>query len=334
MIFLTGWLNVALQNLVSLQHIDLRYSKNLKEIPDLSCAMNLETMYLDHCETLVEIPSFIKHLHKLSVLDLSECKKLSKLPNSICNLKSLESLNLSGCSQLETFPDIFEKMENLELLDLNGTGITQLPSSIEFLVGLLELRLDNCINLSKLPDNLWRLTSLDCLEISNPNPVTLSLPKFPSLVDFCYLQYLRLNDLHIVEIPEDLGCLFSLERLELCGNDFETIPASIKHLTNMKELFFGHCKRLQSLPELPAEIERLSVDHCTSLKILNGNPFFNARLSGRYTFVDCFELDQQVIIQHVGKKYDKILQQQDNKVCLLRFLIFVSNNVKYDYCNE
>lgn len=270
-----------LQNLVSLKELDLAYCKNLKEIPDLSHAINLESINFFKCESLAEIPSSIEHLNKLKSLGLCGCKNLRKLPVNICKLNSLEQLFLDGCSELETFPDILETMESLEVLNLSNAATKGLPTSIKLLV---------------------RLKRLGWTKFGNqiPDPMALSVSLSA--------------DLRVVEIPQGIGCLCLLEYLDLSGHDFESIPASIEQLCRLKELKLNYCLRLQSLPELPANLERLDAHQCSSLKLLYNRPFFKARLSGQYIFTDCFKLNTQLIIPQLALEYNQIFQQQEKQV--------------------
>lgn len=84
------------QNLVNLKEIDLSYSRQLKKLPDLSQARNLENLLLKACSSLVETHSSIQYLSKLVTLDMSICKTLNSLPSSLCKLISLQRLYLSG----------------------------------------------------------------------------------------------------------------------------------------------------------------------------------------------------------------------------------------------
>ncbi|XP_020872727.1 disease resistance protein RML1A isoform X2 [Arabidopsis lyrata subsp. lyrata] len=116
----------GIQPLANLKKIDLGYSFNLKEIPNLSKATNLETLKLIGCESLVVLPSSIRNLHKLEMLDASGCSKLQVIPTNI-DLASLEEVKMDNCSRLRSFPDI---SRNIEYLSVAGTKIKEFPASI------------------------------------------------------------------------------------------------------------------------------------------------------------------------------------------------------------
>ncbi|KAK9181035.1 hypothetical protein WN944_024172 [Citrus x changshan-huyou] len=127
------------KNLAVLKRLNLSYSKQLFEIPDLSLALNLEQLNLEGCTSLFEIHSSIQHLNKLVILNLGLCTSLKSLPTGI-NLDSLKELYLGGCSNLKRFPEI---SCNIEDLDLKETAIEELPSSIGNLSRLVDLDLTN-----------------------------------------------------------------------------------------------------------------------------------------------------------------------------------------------
>ena len=79
--------------------MDLCYSRDLTELPDLSTATNLEDLILRNCSSLVRIPCSIENATNLQILDLSDCSNLVELP-SIGNATELEELNLNNCSSL------------------------------------------------------------------------------------------------------------------------------------------------------------------------------------------------------------------------------------------
>ncbi|KAK9178009.1 hypothetical protein WN943_027199 [Citrus x changshan-huyou] len=209
------------KNLAVLKRLNLSYSKQLFEIPDLSLALNLEQLNLEGCTSLFEIHSSIQHLNKLVILNLGLCTSLKSLPTGI-NLDSLKELYLGGCSNLKRFPEI---SCNIEDLDLKETAIEELPSSIGNLSRLVDLDLTNCSGLKSVSSRLCNLKSLRRLNLSG-----------------C---------LKLEKLPEEIGNLESLEYLNLAEKDFEKIPSSMKQLSKLSDLRLQNCKRLQSLPELP-----------------------------------------------------------------------------------
>ena len=136
-----------LQNLVNLKEIDLSYSEDLIEIPNLSEAENLESISLSGC----------KSLHKLHV-----------------HSKSLRAMELDGCSSLKEFSVTSEKMTKL---NLSYTNISELSSSIGHLVSLEKLYLRGT-NVESLPANIKNLSMLTSLRLDGCRKL-MSLPELP-----------------------------------------------------------------------------------------------------------------------------------------------------------
>ncbi|KAL6126573.1 hypothetical protein ACLB2K_074620 [Fragaria x ananassa] len=65
-----------------------------------------------------------------------------------------------------------------------------------------------------------------------------------------------------------LGSLSTLQCLELGGNNFVTLPASLHLLSNLVYINVENCKRLEQLPDLPLNDELyVETSNCTSLKV-------------------------------------------------------------------
>ncbi|RVW15078.1 TMV resistance protein N [Vitis vinifera] len=122
----------------------------------------------------------------------------------------------------------------------------------------------------------------------------LRLPSFSSLYS---LKVLNISHCNLSEgaLPSDLGSLPSLERLDLSGNSFITIPASLSGLSQLRSLTIEYCKSLQSLPELPSSIERLNAHSCTSLETFScSSSAYTSKKFGdlRLNFTNCFRLGE------------------------------------------
>ncbi|CAH8257608.1 unnamed protein product [Arabidopsis lyrata] len=141
------------QRLINLKVMDLRYSENLKELPNLSKATNLELSI----GNLVDLPSSIGNLRMLKTLCLQGCSKVKVLPINI-TLDSLEELDVTGCSQLKSFPEI---STNIESLMLCGTLIKAFPLSIKSWSRLHDLRITYCEELEEFPHALDIITELE-----------------------------------------------------------------------------------------------------------------------------------------------------------------------------
>ncbi|CAG7888197.1 unnamed protein product [Brassica rapa] len=137
--------------------MDMSYSVKLKDVPNVSNATNLETLILNGCESLVEIPTWFKNLSRLTHLKMVGCKKLKDLPTNI-NMESLYHLDLSHCTQLKTFPEISTR---IGYLDLENTGIEEVPSSIRSWPDFAKLSMRGCKSLRMFPDVLDSMEELN-----------------------------------------------------------------------------------------------------------------------------------------------------------------------------
>ncbi|XP_050254078.1 TMV resistance protein N-like [Quercus robur] len=206
-------------NLGELRLIDLSDSQNLIEMPDLSGAPKLKQLIFRHCTRLYKIHASIEDLKQLIGLDLNGCKCLGSLPHKI-SLEALEILDLGGCSRLKKFPEIVGNMSRLSKLCLSGTAIKDLPLSVEHLTGLIELDLRDCKNLSSLSNACCCLMSLKILTLSGCSKLD--------------------------ELPENLGNIEGLEKLDVSGTAITRLPLSVVHLKNLKLLSLRGCVGLSS----------------------------------------------------------------------------------------
>ncbi|EXC10454.1 Putative disease resistance protein [Morus notabilis] len=202
----------GVQHLGNLKRINLSYSERLSRIPDLSRARNIESINLESCRSLLELPSYVSNLDKLTSLnlkgcsslrncyafprnikslDVRNCTKLQTLPNNVCDLEHLWYLNLSGCCQLVNFPEISRPMKRLEYLKLKRTSIIELPGSIKNLLGLKVLSLKMCKNLQALPSSISCISTLQKLKLCHCSNLK-SLPKLPTSVSWVDARYCSL----------------------------------------------------------------------------------------------------------------------------------------------
>ncbi|KAL1195799.1 Disease resistance protein RPS6 [Cardamine amara subsp. amara] len=229
----------GVQPLTCLKDINLRGSKELREIPDLSLTTNLETLNLGYCSSLVELPSSFRYLNKLMKLDMERCIKLETLPSGI-NLKSLNCLALNGCTRLRSFPDI---STNISLLYINRTSIEEIPTNLR-VENLVDLHMEE-MKSGKLWNGmqLTRLMTMLSLSLAT-NAKTLYLSDIPNLI----------------ELPSFLWKLNKLTELGItnCTN-LEILPTGI-NLESLDVLNFSGCSRLRSFPDISCNISTLLLD--------------------------------------------------------------------------
>ncbi|KAG7564030.1 Toll/interleukin-1 receptor homology (TIR) domain [Arabidopsis suecica] len=294
--------NLPLKNL---KWMVLSYSKNLKELPNLSTATKLQELFLIDCTSLVELPSSIGNAISLQTLHLGECKSIVELPSYFGNAINLSWLNLSGCSSLVELPSSIGNATNIEILHMDMcTNLVKLPSSIGNLYKLKEFTLKGCLKLEILPTNI-NLESLDELNLTD----CLLLKRFPEIST--NIKHLYLNGTAVEEVPSSIKSWSRLDDLHmsyseslkkfphaldiittLYVNDLEMheIPLWVTKISCLRGLKLNRCKKLVSLPQLPDSLSYLEAVNCESLERLDFS-FYNPKIY--LNFVNCFKLNKE-----------------------------------------
>ena len=201
------------QFMENLKYLNLKFSKNLKRLPDFSGVPNLEKLILKGCASLIEVHPSLVHHNKVVLVNFEDCTSLEALPEKL-EMSSLKELILSGCREFKFLPEFGESMENLSMLALQGTALRNLTSSLGRLVGLTDLNLKDCKSLVCLPDTIHGLNSLRVLDISGCS----KLCRLPNgLKDIKCLEELHANDTAIDELPSSIFYLDNLELLSFSG---------------------------------------------------------------------------------------------------------------------
>lgn len=85
---------------------------------------------------------------------------------------------------------------------------------------------------------------------------------------FVNLEYIKLNNDHLIEIPSGITTIKSLKSIDLSGNDFKKLPESFSNLTNLEEVFLNDEKNI----DLPKTLEILAkLPKLKSLHLENDN---------------------------------------------------------------
>ena len=341
-------MHASLGDLKRLIRLDLNGCKCVESLPHKISLEALEFFNLSGCSKLKKFPDTVENMPRLSKLclsetaikdlsllvihstslielDLRDCKNLSSLPIAICSLMSLKTLNLSGCSKIDELPENLGKIEGLEKLDLSGTAITGLPSSVVHLKNLRVLSLSGCVGLSSKSFN--KLTWFPLMQ-SRRSPDPMGMLEH-SLIGLCSLTTLDLSYCNVQTIPNVLGCLSSLERLNLRGNNFVSLPESIIQLSNLRGLYMGGCTHLRMLPKLPLNIKYIDATKCTSLETLSLRP--ESDFHPDFRLLNC---DKLIKNQGYNDLVAKILRRYiiNLQVCLsVSLCLFVSISVSLSH---
>uniref|UniRef100_A0A6N2LHE3 ADP-ribosyl cyclase/cyclic ADP-ribose hydrolase n=1 Tax=Salix viminalis TaxID=40686 RepID=A0A6N2LHE3_SALVM len=254
----------------SLKACTLNGCSKLDKFPDIVGNMNcLRELRLDGT-AIAELPSSFHRLAGLVLLNMSSCKNLESIPSSISGLKSLKKLDVSDCSELKNIPENLGKVESLEEFDASGTSIRQPPASFFLLKNLKVLSFNGC----------KRLT------------VNLTDQVLPSLSGLCSLEELDLRACNLGEgaVPEDIGFLSSLRSLNLSKNNFVSLPKSINQLSRLEKLALKDCVMLESLPEVPLQVQKVKLDGCLRLKEIPNPIKLSSMKISEFKCLNCWEL--------------------------------------------
>ncbi|KAL2331603.1 hypothetical protein Fmac_019184 [Flemingia macrophylla] len=269
--------------------MDLSNSKYLIETPDFSGIPKLERLDLSGCTSLTKVHPLIGLLENLVFLSLRNCRNLIDIYfGKESSLRSLKVMHLSGCTKLEITPD-FKSAAYLEYLDIDGCiSLSSVDDSIGALSKLTFLSLRDCKNLVSMPNTINIMTSLQTLDLRGCLKLT-NLPlghTFISSSDLKLLIFLDLSFCNLLEVPDAIRMLRCLERLNLQGNNFVSIPYdSISWLHRLAYLNLSYCHNLEDLPELPVGVASSAGKY---FKIVAGS---RDQRSGLYIF-DCPKVAQ------------------------------------------
>ncbi|XP_020605676.1 leucine-rich repeat-containing protein 1-like [Orbicella faveolata] len=238
--------------------LELRLDENnLRNLPhSFSCMKNLKVLELGD-NNLTSLPDDTGALSKLEIFNLSH-NELSDLPESLGNLPCLKTFDLSGNS-IENLPEKFQSAEVIESLFVDKNYLKILPSWFGNLLSIENLGIaDNELLGSPLPDSFGTVSgkSLKTLDLSANNisnlPETMGelkkLEKLQLGSTICELERRAFqNGNRLFTLPSSFGWMVNLQKLHLDENQLVELPENFGSLINLEWVDFGQ-NRLQSLP--------------------------------------------------------------------------------------
>lgn len=191
----------------------------------------------------------MQHLTALESLQIEECSELRQLPESIGNLSSLISLRIFGCENLMGLPEGIQHLNSLQELHILQCDSFCKPPEVEIggLRSLRSLRVEFLPALSCLPRSIRGLSSLKYLQIHFCN----ALHQLPDeLSELRSLQTIEIFGLPgLVCLPESMERLTSLHTIDIGSCDALTmLPECIGQLSALRSLRIHYCRALTSLP--------------------------------------------------------------------------------------
>ncbi|XP_023635160.1 disease resistance-like protein DSC2 isoform X2 [Capsella rubella] len=251
----------------NLKKLDVTGSKNLKQLPDLSCSEMLDELMIEQCKRLKGIPESIGEKSSLSSLNLSYYGgPRSPLGVVIGNVSHTQHITLE-------FPTARVEMQLKNILitgDIKFRVFADCEGYAEYFSFRSEQKIHGTKTVSvhqapRIISDFKNSTSLNIRRFSyreNSRPVTFqSFPHIPGLED------LKLVNLNIQKLSDAIGHFEFLEKLDFSGNDFESLPEDMNRLSRLKTLCLRNCSKLKELPEL-TQVQSLTLSNCRSLRSL------------------------------------------------------------------
>ncbi|KAG0380012.1 hypothetical protein BGX24_010611 [Mortierella sp. AD032] len=213
---------------------------NLRLLQKLSLANN----------RLQEPPEAIAAFSQLTWLSLAS-NTLTTLPDSFAQLQKLTSLDLQR-NRFVTIPDCVFALRSLNILLLQKNRITTISPKISYCTSLVSLNL-SYNRIQHLPVEMKECRNLQHLLLS-----VNSIQALPSVLCESWISLLNL-DLHtndLKTLPDKLGSLKTLRRLNVAINKIEEIPPSIGQLQLLEWLNLNDNK-LITLPSSMDQMQKL-----------------------------------------------------------------------------
>jgi len=156
-----------LQSHTELETLHIECCNDLKQLPDnIRNLTSLRVLCIQGCLNLTMLPEWLGELRSLQFLFFFMTPMLHSLPESTKHLTSLTSLQICRWDEMKQLPDVIQHLTSLELLNLVLChALTELPEWIGQLSALRTLKIQLCPGLQCLPQSLQRLTALRELHI-------------------------------------------------------------------------------------------------------------------------------------------------------------------------
>ncbi|KAJ6290521.1 hypothetical protein OIU78_026293 [Salix suchowensis] len=223
-------------------------------------ALKLEIIDLSNSLSVVRTPDFTG-IPKLKRLILEGCTSLYEVHPSLGHHKKLEYVNLVNCRSIRTLPCNLE-MESLQVFIIDGCSkLEMFPDIVGNMSKLMVLRLDST-GIKELSSSIHHLIGLGLLSMNNCENLT----RIPEGIG-C-LKSLKKLDVsgcsRLKYIPKNLGEVESMDEFDLSGTSIKQLPASIPLLKNLKVLYLDGCEKIVVPPSLSdlCCLEVLSLRDC------------------------------------------------------------------------
>ncbi|GIY45122.1 hypothetical protein CEXT_368441 [Caerostris extrusa] len=170
-------------------------------------------------------------LSDLLKADLSK-NRLNELPEEICDCVLLEDLDCYN-NVIRSIPDAVIQLQSLAYLDLSRNQLTVIPIALCHLpLQVFNLRNNRLVS---IPEEISAMKCLRDLDVSC-NEITIIPPQLGCVAS---LQRLNLKRNLLLEIPIEL-CHLRLLLLDVSANRISAIPTQLRFMTSLHDLILDH----------------------------------------------------------------------------------------------
>lgn len=208
----------------------------------------LESLDL-HDNILKSLPTGIRRLDRLTVLNLNNNKLDMQVLDVVCQLKNLKELYIANNSLSGSLSEQLGKLASLRVLDVSGNEITELPSSVSRLTNLHTLKVSGN-KLMSLPAKA--LSELPIIEIHASKNKLSGILFGDGVNGYSKLRALNIASNSISALSTSSFVLASLQDLNVSQNRLNSL--SISQCTSLIILTASQ----NQLTDFPTELERLS----------------------------------------------------------------------------
>lgn len=281
-------------NLACLKEVNLWGSENLKEIPDLSRATNLEKLYLNYRLSWVKNPSFMQNFNNLTKVETLPTPINHETSKGLHVEKLVEGIQPLMCMGT-TLPT------SLKVLFLSDIpNMVALPFSIQNLYNLTDMKIIRCTDLEILPTGI-NLVSLERLNLNGCS----RLKTFPDISR--NISSLYLEETAIEDVPPWTENFSKLKYLLMRGcSKLEYVYLNVSKLKDLELVNFSHCGALTGadLNGYPSGIALEGENLDSELQASSSGPD-NDVPKVEFSFINCFKLDEEAVLQQLS--YEKLI---------------------------
>ena len=252
-----------------LRRLNLSRNRRITKLRSSICKLqNLQTLLLDECEKLEELPKNMRYMISLRLLEITTKQK--SLPES---LNSLQFLSLVKCGNIEYLSEVKQGYMGLRMLVIGDCeGLISLFPFLKCLTLLEVLCIDNCekLDLTKLEDNQEEFTPSIRVLILSRLPQLVAVPQWFKQSTRT-LQHMIIRGCHsLTELPEWLPNLASLKLLQIFGcPKLLSLPEGKLFLPTLRFFEIRECPELsrRCQPEIGEDWHKIA--HVSTIKIDN-----------------------------------------------------------------